>query len=148
MLVSFVSIAVNFLTVVMLLNIAHLGHEGLALSTSLVAVVSSISLFIIMRNRVGGIYGRTLWRTFVRVSMASALMGVSVWACSTYIAGPLGTSKIARLTDLAISIPLGMVVLYGACQALGITELDDAIASIARPLQQRLPFLRARISKQ
>ena len=34
-----------------------------------------IALFILMRNRVGGIYGRNLWSTFLRVSAASALMG-------------------------------------------------------------------------
>ncbi|HYP06587.1 MAG TPA: murein biosynthesis integral membrane protein MurJ [Bryobacteraceae bacterium] len=148
MLVSFASIAVNLLTVTALLNLAHLGHEGLALSTSAVAVVSSIALFIIMRNRVGGIYGRNLWRTFLRVSFASALMGAVVWCSTTYLGRPLGTSKLARVADLAVSIPLGMAVLYAAYKALRITELDSAIGGIAGPLQRALPFLRARISKQ
>ena len=48
-----------------LLKVAGLGHEGLALSTSAVAIFSSVALFLVMRNRVGGIYGRNLWRTFV-----------------------------------------------------------------------------------
>jgi hypothetical protein len=73
---------------------------------------------------------------------------VVVWCSTTYIGGPLGTSKLARLADLAISIPVGLIVLYTACRALRITELDDAIQGIAGPLQRRLPFLRARISKQ
>jgi putative peptidoglycan lipid II flippase len=148
MLVSLASIAVNLLTVNVILRVAHLGHEGLALSTSAVAVVSSVTLFVVMRKRVGGIYGRNLWRTFVRVSLASALMGAAIWCSSRYLAGPLGTSKLARLTDLAVSIPLGLAVLYGACRALHVTELDDALQGIAGPLQRRLPFLRARISKQ
>jgi putative peptidoglycan lipid II flippase len=148
MFVSFASIVVNLVTVLTMLHVAKLGHEGLALSTSAVAVVSSVSLFIIMRNRVGGIYGRNLWRTFVRVSFASALMGAVVWCSTTYIAATIGTSKLARLADLGVSIPVGLVVLYTMCRTLRVTELDDALAGIAGPLQRSVPFLRARISKQ
>jgi putative peptidoglycan lipid II flippase len=148
MIISFGSIAVNFLTVVTMVNVAGFGHEGLALSTSAVAIFSAVALFIVMRNRVNGIYGRNLWRTFVRVSAASALMGGAIWVSSYSIIGALGISKLARLIDLAISIPLGMLVLYTACRALGITELDTAFQGVMGTLQRRVPFLRARISKQ
>ena len=104
--------------------------------------------FILMRNRVGGIYGRNLWRTFFLVSAASALMGAAVWVDQYVSAVRSGTSKLARLTDLAISIPLGLMVLYGSCRILGVTELDMALNGVAGPLQRRLHFLRARISKQ
>jgi putative peptidoglycan lipid II flippase len=148
MYVSFASIAVNVAVVVSLLNVAGFGHEGLALSTSLVAVFTSVALFTIMRSRVGGIYGRRLWSTFVRVSLASALMGIVVWAANRYIGAPLGTTKLARLANLAITIPLGFGVLYTACRMLHVTELDDAIRGLAGPLQRVFPFLRARIPKQ
>jgi putative peptidoglycan lipid II flippase len=148
MYVSLGSIAVNIAMVVSLLNVAGFGHEGLALSTSLVAVFTSVALFTIMRNRVGGIYGRRLWSTFVRVSLASALMGIVVWAANRYIGAPLGTTKLARLANLAITIPLGFGVLYTACRMLHVTELDDAIRGLAGPLQRVFPFLRARIPKQ
>jgi putative peptidoglycan lipid II flippase len=148
MYVSFGSIAVNIAIVVSLLNVVGFGHEGLALSTSLVAVFSSVALFTIMRNRVGGIYGRRLWSTFVRVSLASALMGVAVWAANRYVGEPLGTTKLARLANLAITIPLGFGVLHATYRALRVTELDDAMRGLAGPLQRVFPFLRARIPKQ
>lgn len=148
MAISFGSIAVNFITVLTMLKLAGFGHEGLALSTSAVAIFSSVALFIVMRNRVGGIYGRNLWRTFIRVSAASALMGATVWFISHSIRNTLGISKLARFADLGVSIPIGMLVLYATCRLLGVTELDQAIKSIAGPLQRRLPFMRARISKQ
>ena len=47
-----------------------------------------------------------------RVSVASALMGGVVWLSSYGIIGALGTSKLARLIDLAVSIPMGLIVLY------------------------------------
>ena len=131
-----------------MLTVAHLGHEGLALSTSVVAILSSIALFALMRNRVGGIYGRKLWQTFHRISTASMAMGAAVWLSSKYVATVVGVSKIGRLTDLAISIPIGLMVLYGMCRMLGIKELDIAMNSIVDALQRRLRFSRARISKQ
>jgi putative peptidoglycan lipid II flippase len=148
MLVSLASIALNFFTVFLMLTVAHLGHEGLALSTSVVAILSSIALFALMRNRVGGIYGRKLWQTFHRISTASMAMGAAVWLSSKYVATVVGVSKIGRLTDLAISIPIGLMVLYGMCRMLGIKELDIAMNSIVDALQRRLRFSRARISKQ
>jgi putative peptidoglycan lipid II flippase len=148
MLISVASVALNFLTILLLLTVAHLGHEGLALSTSIVAMVSSVVLLVVMRNRIGGIYGRKLWQTFVRVSAASAVMGAAVWITSHYVSVVVGTSKIGRVTDLAISIPAGLMVLYGMCKMLDIKELDLAMNSVAGTLQRRLRFPRARISKQ
>ena len=148
MLISVASVALNFLTILLMLTVAHLGHEGLALSTSIVAIVSSVVLLVMMRNRIGGIYGRKLWQTFVRVSAASALMGAAVWITSRSVSVVVGTSKIGRLTDLAISIPAGLMVLYGMCKMLEIKELDIAMNSVAGTLQRRLRFPRARISKQ
>jgi putative peptidoglycan lipid II flippase len=148
MIVSTCSIAINLATVLTLLRVAGFGHAGLALSTSAVAVFSSMALFLVMRSRVGGIYGRNLWRTFTRVTLASALMGSAVWLSSRAVAATLGSSKIARLTDLAISIPLGLVVLYIGCRLLRVGELDAAFRAVLGPLQRRLPFLRDKLSNQ
>jgi putative peptidoglycan lipid II flippase len=148
MMVSVVSIGLNFFTIVLMLNVAHLGHEGLALSTSVVAIFSAIALLALMRNRVGGIYGRKLGQTFLRVSAASAVMGAAVWICSSYVSMIAGISKIGRLTDLAISIPVGLMVLYGMCRMLEIKELDIAMNSVTGTLQRKLRFSRAGISKQ
>jgi putative peptidoglycan lipid II flippase len=147
-LVSIASVAINFASVVTLLKFAGFGHAGLALSTSAVAIFSSLTLFLLMRNRVGGIYGRDLWRTFSRVIIASALMGGVVWLSSSGIIGALGTSKIARLIDLAVSIPMGLIVLFLACRLLRVNEFDAALRAVAGPLQRRLPFLRAKIADQ
>jgi putative peptidoglycan lipid II flippase len=148
MIISFCSIAVNFFTVLTMTRVAGFGHAGLALSTSAVAMFSCVALFLVMRKRIGGIYGRNLWRTFFLVSVASALMGLAVWTTNYLVTLQLGTSKLARLTDLAISIPTGMLVLYASCRMLGVTELDTALNGILGPLHRRLPWLRARISKQ
>jgi hypothetical protein len=84
---------------------------------------------------------------FIRVVCASGTMAVAVWASSRAIENWLGISKTARLIDLAISIPLGLMVLYASCRALRVPELDMSVNALAGPLGRRFPFLRDKISK-
>jgi hypothetical protein len=51
----------------------------------------------------------------------------------------LGVSQLARLADLAVSIPLGLAVFYGACMGLGLSDLDMAIRAFTRPIRRRIP---------
>jgi putative peptidoglycan lipid II flippase len=142
MFISMISIVVNFVTALTMIRVFGLGHAGLALSTSAVAITSSVTLFLIMRKRIGGIYGRNLWRTISRVTVASVVMGIAILASSHAVKIWLGTSKVARLTDLAISIPLGMFVVYFVSRALRVPELDMAVTAVAGPLRRRIPLPR------
>ncbi|HYP13492.1 MAG TPA: murein biosynthesis integral membrane protein MurJ, partial [Bryobacteraceae bacterium] len=145
MLVSLFSMGVNVVGVLIMLYAFGLGHEGLAMSTSLVAIFNGLTLFVLMRNRIGGIHGRGLWRSFVLVCIAAAVMGMAVWGTSYLVQQWLGQGKAARLVDLVISIPTGLVILFGTCRLLRVPELDMALKASARPLGKLFPFLRARI---
>lgn len=142
MLISFASIVVNFGVALTTVTVLGWGHAGLAMSTSTVATVSAVALFVILRNRIGGIYGRNLWSSFVKISIASAAMGAVVYASSYALHAAIRNHKIAAFADLAISIPVGMAVLWIACRALAVPELESAVNSLAGPLRRRLPFLR------
>lgn len=146
MAISLFSIVINFLTATVMIHQTSFGHASLALSTSAVSVFSSIALFLVMRHRIGGLHGRVLWSNLSRVTAASALMGACSWTSSYYVLGRLGNGKLAHLTDLAISIPLGLIVLYTALRVLKVPEVDLAMAAVAGPLRRRLPFLRAKLS--
>ena len=138
MIVSIISIAVNYATAATLLEAIGLGHAGLALSTSAVAIFGAVALFVILRNRIGGIYGRDLMASVWRIVVASLAMGAAVWCSSRYMLLWLGQSALAHLADLAVSIPLGLGVLYTACRVLGVQELELASRSIVDPLRRRL----------
>jgi putative peptidoglycan lipid II flippase len=144
MMISFGSIVVNFCVALATVTVFGWGHAGLAMSTSAVATFSAVALFVIMRNRIGGIYGRNLWASFLKISAASAIMGLVVYGSSYGIHRVTEHRHIAAFADLAISIPLGMAVLWAACRALGVPELQSAAAALAGPLRRRLPFLRPR----
>ena len=138
MIISLISIAVNYATASILLRGTSLGHAGLALSTSAVAIFGAVALFGILRRRIGGIYGRALADSVGRITVASAIMGGAVWLSSHGVQIWLGAGRFARLADLLISIPFGLIVFYGACRLLRVAELDLASRALAGPILRRL----------
>lgn len=146
MFISLASILINYLGAWVMIYGAKFGHAGLALTTSLVALISSLTLFAVIRVKLGGIYGRDLFASLWRIALGSAAMGAVVAATSYAIQHTLGISRLGRLTDLVVSIPLGIAVFYGVCKATGVPELETAVRAIGGPILRRLPFRRATIT--
>ena len=65
-------------------------------------------------------------------------MGGVVLATSHAVSARFGISQLARLLDLAVSIPIGAGVFYGMCMALRVSDLDLAIRAFTAPIRQRL----------
>jgi len=133
MLVSLASILVNYLAALALTRWAGLGHTGLALATSAVMLFSVVALFCRMRNRVGGLQGRRLAASLIRIALASALMGLAVEWCRRPIEEGLGVGRLARIVELGVTVPLGAGVFYAACRALRVAELEAARRALAAP---------------
>ncbi len=137
MIVSLLSIAVNYFTASLLFRHSALRARGLALSTAAVATFGGIALFVILRKRIGGIYGRNLIESVWKISAASAVMGGAVLLSSHAIDGWLGVGRLGNLVDLAASIPLGLLVFYAGCRLLRVSELELATRAVANPLARR-----------
>ena len=138
MLVSLASILVNYAAASTMIRLAGLGHAGLALSTSAVALFGFLILFGILRARIGGIHGRALAAQLGKVAAASVAMAAAVALSSHFMAARLGVSQFARLADLAVSIPLGLGVYYGVCRWLGVSDIDMAVRAFTAPIRRRL----------
>ena len=132
MVISLVSIAVNYLTARTMVRYLHIGHVGLALSTSVVAIFGFAAQLILIRNRLGGIEGRYLARSVAKIVAASAVMAVAVWLSSSQIEHWLGTRTLARLVNLAVSISLGGAVFGLVAKLLHISEVDQAWRLLVR----------------
>jgi putative peptidoglycan lipid II flippase len=138
MIVSVLSILINYATAVFLIRVAGFGHAGLALATSAVALFGFVVLFAILRVRLGGVYGRELAAGFAKVAVASAAMGGAVFLASRQMERWLGVSQMACRADLVVSIPLGLAIFYGACRSMGVTDLDLAFQAVMAPVKRRL----------
>jgi putative peptidoglycan lipid II flippase len=128
-----------------MVRLAGLGHAGLALSTSLVAIFGASVLFEVIRRRIGGVQGRRLARSFFSIAAASAMMGVACALSSHAILRWLGVSRLARVIDLAISVPIGLAVFYIVCKAFKLAELESARRALVIPIARRLGFQRVKI---
>jgi putative peptidoglycan lipid II flippase len=126
-----------------MIRVFGFGHAGLAMSTSVVALFGFLVLFAILRKRIHGVHGRELAAGIGKVLIASAAMGIACALSSHLMEKSLGVSQLARLADLAVSIPISLAVFYGMCRALGVTELDLAIRAFTSPIRRRFSSSRS-----
>ena len=143
--VSLSSIVTNFVVAYTMVKVYNVGFWGLALSTSVVATVSFLVLFVVIRNRLQGVFGRRLFNSFLRIFCASILMGVVCWLSSSVITATLGARKLAYIVDVVVSVPLGLVAYTVACRLLGVTEIEAARHAVAGPLKRMAAGLRDRM---
>jgi len=134
--VSLISIAVNYGAAYYMIEHTGLGHAGLALATSLVALVSFVILFWILRNKIGGIYGRDLFASSLKIGLASLMMGAVIAVLNLGLERLLGDSRLQSAASLAVCIPAGLLIFYATCRLLRIPELDLAAAAFAAPLRR------------
>lgn len=123
-LVSLASIALNAGLAVALVRYAGMGHPGLALSTSVVAVAGGAALFWLLKGRIRGLHGRRLASSAWRIGLAAAAMGAACWAMSRGVHHFLGIGKLSQLTDVVVSVPFGAAIFYGLASALRVPELE------------------------
>jgi len=138
MLISLASIAINYFAVTSFVGPAGLGHAGLALSTSVVALFGFLAQFLLLRKKAGGMYGRNLASSTMQIITASFVMGMAVWCSTSLVHNALGDGKFARMADLAVSIPLGAAVFYLTCRWLRVPELEMATRALPGPLRRML----------
>lgn len=138
MVVSLISIGVNYAAASTMVAIPSLRHAGLALATSTVAIFSFLALFEVMRRRIGGVNGRALWASFAKIVAASAVMGAVCFAASRTLGGWLGTARLARVADAGLSVLLGVAVFYLLCRWMRVRELDAAVTALAGPWKSRV----------
>jgi putative peptidoglycan lipid II flippase len=104
-----------------------MGYRGLALGTSITAIVNATIQLMLLRREIDGIDGRTVAATLVRVLIASAVMSAVTWgsyaALERYLPGDALFVQIARLL---ISILLSLAALAATAQALRIREFGEA----------------------
>jgi putative peptidoglycan lipid II flippase len=117
MLVSLVSIGVNWVLNWTLVRQLGFGHVGLALATSAVALGNFVLLYVFLRRRIGRFGGRSAGG---RIVAATIVMAAAIWGVDRGVAGalPAGRTLHHALRLLAV-MPVAVAVFWGACRAFG-----------------------------
>ena len=135
MLISLFSILTNFFMNWMLVDVMR--ERGLALSTSVNALLNCSALYFIMRRRLKGIDDRKTAFALGKILFASAVMAAVCWVASSTISRFAGESFTARLLNVTASVTLGAGTFYLCALLLGIEELTAATNAITRRFRNR-----------
>lgn len=114
-----VGVGTMFLNVVLsFLLLVPMAQGGLALANSIATTLEMVILLWLLRRRLGGLDGRALLRTVLRIGLASAVLGIVVW----------GWQQAPGLTGawpvLLVCITLGMVAYGLTAWLVGLEELQ------------------------
>ena len=137
MLVSILSIAINFGLNWFFMFKLGLGHRGLALSTSLVALVNFLLLYIMMRQHVGRLETGRLIATLAKVAVAGAILGGICWAALRLFFLQPHLSEWKKIIDLALTIGVGVVAFFGSAFLLKVPEVRELVELVRRRLGRR-----------
>jgi len=127
--VSGVVILVNVVASVVLVR--TIGFAGLALGTSIAAIVNAALLLWLLRARLGGLEERRLLATLAKVGIAALVMAAAALTIQGAMDRALpGGAVIFRALRLTISIAGAVAVLAIAAKLLHVDDFDDAVAML------------------
>ena len=122
--ISMSAVALNLVLNVILVQI--MGYRGLALGTSIVALVNAVLLLAVLRRRLHGLDLSRVLSVLGKIGVASAAMGAAAWMTHEHLIDAWGgAGLLARLGRVSASIATGVVVLAAAARLLRIRELEQ-----------------------
>ena len=135
MFVALGSIGVNLAANHVMVRELGWGHVGLAMSTSCVALVNALVLAAVLRKRAGGIEGRALLSSLLRIAVAAAVMGLVVYQVSAACQQLLpGRGLMPRLLQTGAGVAAGAAVFGALAVALGVPEVRRVMEMVKRRL--------------
>ncbi len=133
MIASLMALGVNFGCNYLFVFVFRWGHESLALTTSIVASMNFIFLYLAMRRFAGDIGTKDLMVAFVKIGTAAAVMGAVCFAANRYLFADLDDMLLVRK---ALYLGAVMAVAGGAyfsmAKLLRVDEVAEMLALVKR----------------
>jgi putative peptidoglycan lipid II flippase len=138
MIIALVSIVVNALASYFfrdLLAQYNLGHVGVALATSSVALVNFFALALLMRKRIAGLNGREIIASFIKIAIASAVMSAICYFSYNFLTDSLGAKNlVVKFIEVFVPIALGGIAFVVVAKILRVGEVDKLFNTLRRKL--------------
>jgi putative peptidoglycan lipid II flippase len=110
----------------------RVGVWGVPLAISIANIAGAAALLILLQRRVGGLELRRTTDAFLRITAASAALGVVSYAVWWVLDDVFGRSFLGQLVSVGGAVTLGGLVYLGACRALGVREMQTLLSLRAR----------------
>jgi putative peptidoglycan lipid II flippase len=109
------------------------GHVGVALATSLVALVNFTALVLIMRKRIQRLNGREIIFSFLKIAAASAVLSAVCYATYHFLLGRYGSAGLSiRLAEAFVPIALGGLAFILVAKLLRVREMEQLFGMFKR----------------
>lgn len=132
---SIVSVIANVLLNMVLVRV--MGFAGLALGTSIAAILNAVLQLIMLRQALGGIEAQRIAVTFAKATVAAITMAAAAWYAEhflrTLLPGPtMGRQAVRVLTAIAVAL----AVLSATSWVLRLREFEEARDLVVRRFQR------------
>ena len=115
-----------------------MGYRGLALGTSIAALLNAGLLLAMLRRRLGGIDGGAMAGALARIAVAAALMGAAAAGTDAFFSARLpGDGLAAQLVRVGTTIGVALAVLAVSAHLLRVPQFSQAVSLISRRLRRR-----------
>jgi putative peptidoglycan lipid II flippase len=137
MIVSLVSIGLNALLNWQLTFRLELGHRGLALSTSVIALFNFLVLYVMMRRYAGELETGTFVATLGKLlASGAALAGVCWFGVQFFFPAGAPPTTAWRFIGVFSTIAAGGLVFFATAFLLRVAELRDLVTIVQRRLRR------------
>jgi putative peptidoglycan lipid II flippase len=131
--VSVVSMTANLLLNLLLVMGLGFGFQALALGTATAALLNAGTLLWLLRGRLGGLEDSRLLIAFVKIAVASAVMGVVAWLTLYWLTQALaGEGEVQKMVRVGAAIATAVAALALSARLLRIHEFNEATSRILR----------------
>jgi putative peptidoglycan lipid II flippase len=128
---SIVSVLANIALNVFLVRV--MGYVGLALGTSIAAILNALLQVVMLRRTLGGLQVRRIAATAAKAIVASAVMGATAWyAQRMLVAIAPGDAPLAEAVRVFGAIAAGLAALSLTAWALRLREFEEARGLVFR----------------
>jgi putative peptidoglycan lipid II flippase len=110
----------------------ELGHRGLALSTSLVALTNFLILYVMMRSYIGRLETGMMLKTLAKLLVAGALLAGICFLAQRFLFASYVDSLLRNALGLTITIAAGAAAFFGTAYLLHVAEVRDVVELVRR----------------
>jgi putative peptidoglycan lipid II flippase len=114
-----------------------MGYRGLALGTSIAALLNASLLLVMLSRRLGGIEGRSIASALVRILIAAGVMGAAAIGIHGVLVAQLPSGRlIPQIVRMTVTIGVALAVLAASAHILRVPQFAEGVALVTRRLQR------------
>jgi len=114
-----------------------MGYRGLALGTSVAALLNAALLLVMLRKRLGGIEGGAIAGALARIAVAAALMGAAAAGANAFLSARIpGDGLAVQLARVGMTIGIALAVLGASAHLLRVPQFAEAVSMITQRLRR------------